>query len=142
MSSCQFSLLTRADFLGSAAQLRRFDAKALPWDAKRGVRVQNLTAGEHAEFEIKALSMKKGGLVKEKLVEAKRVLVAMTVVDANGNCCMTEDDVKAMEKTDGRLVAFAYAFACEHCGITESEVEDLVKNSAKIDGDSSACDSP
>jgi len=141
MSDVKVQLLGREDFVGHRAKSRRYATEQLPWDSSRGVRLQNLTAKEHAEFEIKALS-KKGGLVKEKLVEAKRVLVAMTAVDGAGNRYLTEADVAEMETTDGRLVAFTYGKACEHCGITEAEVEDLVKNSGAIGSDSSTSDSP
>lgn len=140
MSSSEVQLLGREDFVGHRAKTRRYETFLLPWDSKRGVRLQNLTAKEHAEFEIKALS-KKGGLVKERLIEAKRSLVAMTAVDGSGNRYLTEADVAEMETTDGRLVAFAYGKACEHCGITEAEVEDLVKNSGAIGSDSSTSDS-
>lgn len=136
----EVQLLGREDFTGIKAKARRYETFPLPWDSKRGVRLQNLTAKEHAEFEIKALS-KKGGLVKDKLIEAKRLLVALTVVDASGTPYLDEDDVRLMEATDGRLIAFAYGKACEHCGITEAEVEDLVKNSGAIGSDSSTSDS-
>lgn len=129
-------LLGRQDFVGHQAKARRYQTFPLPWDSTRAVRLQSITAKEHAEFEIKALS-KKGGLVKDRLIEAKRHLVAMTAVDGSGNTYLTEDDVAAMETTDGRLVAFTYGKACEHCGITESEVEDLVKNSGAIESSSS-----
>jgi hypothetical protein len=133
----EVQLLGREDFTGNKAKARRYETFPLPWDSKRGVRIQSITAKEHAEFEIKALS-KKGGLVKDKLIEAKRLLVALTVVDASGSPYLDEDDVRLMEATDGRLVSFVYGKACEHCGITESEVEDLVKNSGAIESSSSA----
>jgi hypothetical protein len=136
------TLLKREDFVGAKASKRRFETYPVPFDEqKRSVRLRSLSAKEHGEYEVANLS-KKGGLIRDRLVEAKRALIALTVVDEQGNPILTETDVASMESTDGRLVAFCYAKACEHCGITESEVEDLVKNSGAIGGDSSASDSP
>lgn len=135
-------LLGREDFVGAKACKRRFETYPVPFDErKRSVRLRSLTAKEHGEYEVANLS-KKGGLIRDRLIEAKRALIALTVVDADGNPILTEADVAGMEGTDGRLVAFCYAKACEHCGITESEVEDMVKNSGTIDASSSATGSP
>lgn len=135
------NFLKREDFVGTNASKRRFLETAVPFDAEgRWIRLRSLSAGEHGEFEISNLS-KKGGLVRDKLIEAKRLLVSLTVVDQQGNLELTEADVAAMESTDGRLVAFAYTQACEHCGITEAEVEASVKNSVAIGGDDSPSDS-
>jgi hypothetical protein len=135
-------LFGRSDVVGGKSSRRRFLTVPVPFDDEgRSVRLRNLTAKEHGEYEITNLS-KKGGLVRERLLEAKRLLVVKTMCDADGNLCCDEADVLEMEETDGRLVAFIYGKACEHCGITDAEVEDAVKNSGAIGGDSSASDSP
>ena len=133
--------LKREDFVGVKASKRRFLEEPVPFDEdERWIRLRSLSAGEHGEFEVGTLT-KKGGLVRERLVEAKRKLVSITACDEEGNLYLTVADVAAMETTDGRLIAFAYTQACEHCGITEAEIEDCVKNSVAIGGDSSASDS-
>jgi hypothetical protein len=135
------NLYSRADVVGGKAKKRRFETFPIPFDEGRAVRLRNLSAKEHGEYEVTNLS-KKGGLVRERLLEAKRLLVAKTMVDRDGNLCLTDADVLEMEETDGRVVAFIYGKACEHCGITEAEVEESVKNSGAIGGDYSASDSP
>lgn len=130
-------ILKREDFLGSAAKARRYLEVACPWDTTFGVRLQNLTAREHGEFEAFALS-RKGGLVTERLVQMKRRLLAMTLVDESGQTILSDDDVRAMADTDGGLVNWAYAESMRHCRITEAEVEDLAKNSGATGSASSA----
>lgn len=134
-------LLKRKDFVGADAKKRRYEDFPCPWDSSQGVRLRSLTAKEHAEFEASALS-KKGGIVQQRLVEMKRRLLALTIVDESNNPELSEDDIAAMEETDGGLVNWAYGEACKHCRISESEVEDLAKNSVAIGSDSSASDSP
>ena len=134
-------LLKRTDFVGSGAKKRRYADFACPWDTSQGVRLRSLTAKEHAEFEATALS-KKGGIVQQRLVEMKRRLLALTIVNEANETELTEDDITAMEDIDGGLVNWAYGEACKHCRISESEVEDLAKNSGAIVSDDSASDSP
>jgi hypothetical protein len=134
-------LLKRKDFVGADAKKRRFAELPCPWDKATGIRLRSLTAGEHSEFETAQLT-KKGGLATNRLIEAKRRLLALTLVDEQGNMEMTEADIAAMEDTDGGLVNWAYTEACKHCRITESEIEDLTKNSVAIGSDDSPSDSP
>jgi hypothetical protein len=134
-------LLKRKDFVGSENKKRRFETIPCPWDSNTGIRLRNLTAGEHAEFEMSQLT-KKGGLATQRLIEAKRRLLALTIVDEQGNPEMSDADIAEMEDTDGGLVNWAYSEACKHCRITESEIEDLAKNSVAIGSGDSASDSP
>lgn len=134
-------LLKRADFVGPDARKRRYEDFPCPWDSSIGVRLQSLTAKEHGEFEAYALS-RKGGIVESRLIEMKRRLISMTVVDGQNQLEMTDAQVAEMEGTDGGLVNWVNSVALKHCRITESEFEDLAKNSGAIGGDSSASDSP
>jgi len=134
-------LLTRADLTGTNAKQRRYESIPLPWDSSSGIRLRSLTAKEHAQFEASALT-RKGGINTDALVRMKRRLLALTLVDESGNLILSESDIGAMEDTDGGLVNWAYGEACKHCRISESEVEDLAKNSGAIGSDSSASDSP
>ena len=131
--------LNRANLVGAKA--RRFVEYPVPWDAGSGIRLRSLTAREHGEFEAATLS-KKGGLVTERLVEAKRRLIVLTLVDEQGNQILEDSDVAQMESTDARLVNWIYQRALDHLGVSENEVEDLAKNSGKITVDDSASGSP
>lgn len=134
-------LLKRNDIVGTDGKKRRFESFACPWDSSQGIRLRSLTAGEHAEFEASSLS-KTGGLIAERLKEAKRRLLAMTLVNEAGDLELSLEDIAAMQETDGGLVNWAYGKALEHCRIKESEVEELAKNSVAIGGDSSPTESP
>lgn len=134
-------LLQRNDLVGADAKKRRYTEVACPWDTTTGVRLRNLTAGEHGEFEMSQLT-KKGGLATQRLIEAKRRLVSLTVVDEAGNPELSDADIAGMEGTDGGLVNWIYSEACKHCRITESEIEDLAKNSVAIGNEDSVSDSP
>lgn len=134
-------LLKRNDFVGAEAKKRRFVELPCPWDKAVGIRLRSLTAGEHSEFETSQLT-KKGGLATNRLKEAKRRLLALTLVDESGNLEMTDADIAEMEDTDGGLVNWSYSEALKHCRITESEIEDLAKNSVAIGGGDSPSDSP
>lgn len=134
-------LVDRSDFIGKTAKARRFDTVDCPWNSAKKLRLRSMTAKEHGEYEVATLS-KKGGLITDRLVEAKRRLVIMTVVDAQGNPFLEMSDLAEMEDTDGLIINQAYKAAAKHCGIGEDEVEDLVKNSGKITDDDSASGSP
>ncbi len=105
------------------------------------MRLRSLTAKEQGQYETTTLS-KKGGLVTERLIDAKRRLIIMAVVDAQGNPFLTMHDLASMEDTDGLIINQAYKVCAKHVGIGEDEVEDLVKNSGAIGSEGSASDSP
>jgi hypothetical protein len=133
-------LVGREDFLGAKAKARRFDLVECPWNPDKKMRLRSLTAKEHGQYETTTLS-KKGGLVTDRLIDAKRRLVIMTAVDASGNPFLTMTDLAGMEDTDGLIINQAYKACAKHVGIGEDEVEDLVKNSGAIGGGDSASDS-
>jgi hypothetical protein len=139
MSSEQ--LVGREDFLGAKAKARRYDTVECPWNPDKKIRLRSLTAKEHGQYETTTLS-KKGGLVTDRLIDAKRRLVIMTVVDGAGNPFLQMSDLAEMEDTDGLIINQAYKACAKHVGIGEDEVEDLVKNSVAIGGSDSASDSP
>jgi hypothetical protein len=134
-------LVGREDFLGAKAKARRFDVVECPWNPDKKMRLRSLTAKEHGQYETTTLS-KKGGLVTDRLIDAKRRLVIMTTVDASGNPFLTMADLAGLEDTDGLIINQAYKACAKHVGIGEDEVEDLVKNSGAIGGGDSASDSP
>lgn len=133
-------LVGRDDFVGAKAKARRFDTVECPWNSAKKIKLRSITAKEHATYETTTLS-RKGGLVTERLLDAKRRLVILTVVDQSGNPFLQMSDLAEMEDTDGLIINAAYRACAKHCGIGEDEVEDLVKNSGAIGGGDSASDS-
>ncbi len=134
-------LVGREDFLGAKAKSRRFDTVECPWNPAKKMRLRSLTAKEVSQYETTTLSTK-GKLVTDRLIDAKRRLVILTVVDGQGNPFLSMSDLASMEDTDGLIINSAYKACSAHVGIGEDEVEDLVKNSGAIGGGDSASDSP
>jgi hypothetical protein len=134
-------LVGREDFLGAKAKARRFDLVECPWNPDKKMRLRSLTAKEIGQYETTTLNTKKGGLVTDRLIDAKRRLLIMTAVDGSGNPFLTMSDLTSMEDTDGMIINQAYKACAKHVGISEDEVEDLVKNSGAIGGGDSASDS-
>lgn len=118
-------LLGRNDFIGASAV--RYETATLPWDPTRAIRVRSLPDRVQSKYELENLS-EDGSPNAERLQTAKRRLVALTMVDADGKTFLTEADVKAMEDTDGKLISFAFNLAQKHCNIEQASKEALVKN--------------
>lgn len=118
-------LLGRNDFIGSGT--RRFLTESLPWDPARAIRVRSLTDKEQSAYEVENLC-EDGSPHAERLQTAKRRLVALTLVGSDDKPFLTEADVKAMEDTDGKLIAFAFNVAQKHCNIEITNKDALVKN--------------
>lgn len=104
------------------------------------VRFRSLTEGELSRYE--AMTLTQGGKLRgDRLVDAKRRLLVLTVVDQHDQPLFAAGDVEALADVDGRVINWMYRIACEHCGIREDEVEGLVGNSGTIDADDSLSNS-
>jgi len=91
------------------------------------VRVRGLTAEERDRFEASILEGQgKHARVKMENIRAK--LVAMTVVDEEGNRLFTDEDVAALAKKSAAAVQRVFDVAMRLSGLTEAAVEELAKN--------------
>lgn len=118
-------IMGRDDFLG--AKSVRYTVEPLPWDSSRAIRVRNLSDKLQSKYELENL-LSDGTPSAERLQTAKRRLVALCVVDGDGAPLFTEADVKDMEETDGKLIAFAFSVAQKHCNIEATAKDALLKN--------------
>jgi len=95
-----------------------------PW------RIQNLTETERIRYEDAIWQYdKKGKLINTLYQRAKRVLLVMVSVDAEGKLIFTMDDVDQMADLDSRVVNVIFDAARKHCGFDNAEIESLIKTS-------------
>ena len=98
------------------------------------VRIQSLNEKEWAEFEMSAVASK-GGIIRKRVEDARRRLIALCVVDGDGNRLLSNADVPSLENLDGSVAAHLFDVCQKHCGFEDNEIEDLVKNSDRIPDD-------
>ena len=92
------------------------------------VRIRSITEKERSEWELGGLD-RKGKVARNGLLSIKCRLIVLCVVDEDGNPVFRESDVPKLMEQDS-VVTDTIATACqEHCGITDSDIEGLEKNS-------------
>lgn len=137
------------DALASVSELfdtapkRRFKEVVLPVSGHR-VRIQSLTEREVSEFQAAMLAKKGQGLRKDKLIDANRRLIALCLVDQDGNRFVTDRHMRQMANWDSADTSTLYGECTEHCGLDPNDVPGAVKNpageSATTDDDEPPCD--
>lgn len=120
-------MLTREEFLKPA--VRKFGLVRLP--SGRDARIRSLNELEKAEHET-AVWDKNGDVDLRKMTTARRRLVAMCLVDEDGNPLLSLADVDAMGLIDPADVAAIYTAARALCGFGEGGLEAAEKNSAPM----------
>lgn len=126
-------LVTREQLLSQTK--RRFDNVAIPHLGT--VRLRSLTERERTAYEAASLN-ETGEQERELLIDSKRRLIALCVVDADGNPLLTDGDVDALADIDGSITGRLYAACLDHCGFTKGDIEGLVKNSPPATDDASS----
>lgn len=115
-------LLSRDQIL--KAQDRTFMVISCPeWGGK--VRMQSMSGAERDQFEESILGQK--GEVVTKNLRAK--LVAMSVVDKDGNLLFSKDDVMILGEKNAAALDRLFTVAQKLSGISKTDVEEMVKNS-------------
>lgn len=124
-------MLTREQLLGSfTRRFRTIDTVA------GQVRIRNLTEAEKSDFE--AGSLKEDGKLNMAHVRAqRRKLVALCLVDQNGQRLLQPGDEGRLKDVDSAVTSAIFVAATEHCGFTGEEMEELEKNFAAAGGDDS-----
>ena len=104
-------------------------------------RIRSLTELEKSRYEMAPRS--RGDLDRAQVLNAKRRLVALCLVDGEGNRILSDADVEQLRSIDGLVISRLFDACWDHCGFSKDDtVEDLVKNSAAIRADDSPSDSP
>lgn len=121
-------IATAADLFGRPSPRRYKTLDPLPVKGLV-VRIQSLTEREKADWESETISKKGTGLRLNKLKDSARRLIQRCVVDADGNCYITDAQREEMCDWDSADTGFLYDEIAAHCRINQDDVEALVKNS-------------
>lgn len=111
-----------------AAQDLRFEEVEIPeWEGT--VRVRGLTGAQRDQYEAEVLSAHgRRGSFELRFRQARAKLVAMSVVDAEGNLLFSEGDVAALGGKSARALDRIFDVAARLSGLTGEEVEELVRD--------------
>lgn len=101
------------------------------------VKIRTVTAQEKDAWE-ESLQKGKGRHVKLDLANVRAKLVALTVVDDDGNLLFSERDVLALGKKSAKAISRIYDAASDLNGISEEDLETIVKNSEKTQSEDSS----
>lgn len=93
------------------------------------VRIRSLTEREVSAYNAEAVATKGDGLRKDKLQDATRRLIALCVVDQDGNPLIPKAKITEIADWDAADTAFLYQECARFCGINTSDIEVLAKNS-------------
>ncbi|MCP2339161.1 hypothetical protein [Actinomadura rupiterrae] len=125
------SLLDKAAIL--AAEDRRYEVVDVPeWGGQ--VRVRSLSGAERDEFEGKTL-IQAGGQQRVNARNLRARLVAITVVDSDGQLVFEPADVIKLGSKSASALQRVFDAAQRLSGLSESDVEELAEGfgSAQID---------
>lgn len=117
-------LLTRDSIL-QAQDIQTEDVEVPEWGGT--VRVRGLTGAQRDQFESSIVSLKgKRQDINMQNVRAK--LVALSVVDEEGQRIFQDDDIRALGMKSAVALQRVFDVAQRLSGITEDDVEELAKN--------------
>jgi len=118
-----------ADLFGKGTKPRRYKVTdPLPVQGVK-VRIRSLTEREVSEYQAQTIAKKGDGLRTDRLKDANRRLIALCLVDGDGNPYVTPAMQTEMADWDAADTGFLYDECAKHCGLNKSDIEDLVKNS-------------
>lgn len=100
------------------------------------VRIRSLMESEVSAYQNGILN-RKGEYRETRLREATRRLIALCLVDAQGNPICTDAHMAKMASWDSADTQFLYNECAAHCGINTRDIEDLAKNSEPTPAESS-----
>lgn len=108
------------------------------------VRVKGLSGTERDEYEVAILKQREDGTwasTEESLKNARAELIVRALVDKDGKQMFTMKDAEKLGKKSAVALQRVWDKARELAGLTEKDVEDLVKNSKADQSESSTSDS-
>lgn len=130
------ALLTR-DAILQAQDLPTEDVEVPEWGGT--VRVRALTGAERDAFE-QSIVEQKGKSTKMNLQNLRAKLVALTVVDEEGNRIFNDADAKLLGQKSALALNRVFEVAQKLSGLTPADVEELTKNSEGDQSEDSTLD--
>jgi hypothetical protein len=116
-------LMERSAFVGKAT--RRYVTVTI--QDFGSVRIQSLSEREAADYDTQNLDQR-GRWRKRLAAGARRRLIALCLVDADGNRLFTDSEADDLADMDGRIADAIYEECVAHCGFRADQVEAAEKN--------------
>lgn len=107
---------------------RRFGQAVVPAHNIR-YRIRSLSERERNEFEAKLMNPKTGAVKVDRLKLAKVGLIAMCIVDIDGNRVFTDAQAKELLDVDSAITDSLHEQISDFVGFSDGDVDKLVKNS-------------
>lgn len=130
------TLLTKEEIL-QAEDLPTEDVEVPEWGGT--VRVRTLKGFERDRFE-ESITEQQGKTTRVIAEHLRAKLVALSVVDQDGERLFDEQDVRRLSGKSARALDRVFAVAQRLSGISNDDVEELVKNSSDGPSASSGSD--
>jgi hypothetical protein len=109
-------------------------------DAGVTVRIQSLSEKEKSSYETRLIAKSGRGILRDRLQDATRRLIALCLVDENNDRIFLDSDVNQIGEMDSFISSRIYDAAQEHCGFNKGDIEDTVGKCAEITVEDSPTD--
>tara|TARA_R110000824_G_scaffold11593_3_gene50812 strand:+ start:5450 stop:5848 length:399 start_codon:yes stop_codon:yes gene_type:complete len=96
------------------------------------VRIQSLSEKEKSSYETRLIAKSGRGVIRDRLQDATRRLIALCLVDEKNERIFSNADVDQIGELDSFVSSRIYDAAQEHCGFNKGDIEDTVKNCTGI----------
>jgi hypothetical protein len=128
--------LTREQIL-EVKDLQFEDVEVPEWGGT--LRVRGLTGIERDRFEETILDQR-GKNVKVKMTNLRARLVALSVVDEQGQALFTQNDIGVLGRKSAAALQRVFNVAQRLSGFSDEDLEELAKNSSDAQSDGSISD--
>jgi hypothetical protein len=118
---------------------RRYSTVDIP-ERNISIRIQSLSEAEKSQYETCLIAKNGRGIMRERLQDATRRLIALCVVDEEGKRIFSDSDLSAIANLDSYISSRIYDACQEHCGFNKGDIDETVKNSEGINVDDSTTD--
>ena len=109
-------------------------------DAGVTVRIQSLSEKEKSSYETRLIAKSGRGILRDRLQDATRRLIALCLVDENNDRIFLDSDVNQIGEMDSFVSSRIYDAAQEHCGFNKGDIETTLGDSEKISVEDSPTD--
>jgi hypothetical protein len=135
-------VLDRAAFLSHAKRSRPLTRVELPWldtAEQRGthVYVRGLSANGRDAFDDRAYTVRPDRTIITHVEGLRALLVMLCTCDADGKRLFTEEDLPQLQELDAKTSDAIYTVASRASGLTQKDVDELIKNSGSAPGSDS-----
>lgn len=96
------------------------------------VRIQSLSEKEKSEYETRLIAKSGRGVVRDRLQDATRRLIALCLVDDKNDRVFSNADIDKIGELDSFVSSRIYEACQEHCGFNKNDIETTVGNSERI----------